>query len=237
MGNLSSIGFEVHDFEAFQNLAEMVYQKGTSIRAGDGFYVHARDDSGAELWLQMDPQRSIIGLNPHFHTEKHVKIRLEEALTRAESPMDGAFRASLANHPDHSFVFDLPNAHTMPGISLPSRSEVALACFAENLNEADESDTFRLEALSENQKAEVQLVGTVSASAFKINGWTGRAFLWLEMDLEGEKVEMVAPSKLWKGLPPKGARLRAEGWLSGRINPDKTERPTKGFFERLFWGG
>lgn len=237
MGNLSSIGFEVHDYEAFQQLAEMVYQKGTSVRAGDGYYVLARDGSGAELWLQMTRKKEVIGMNPHFESPHRQVLRLETALSRKESPMDGAFRACLAADPSQQFVFDLPDAHTVSRVNLPFESEVSLVAFAESLEES-KAGALGIHGGAEDDSAMATVCGRVASALFKINGWTGRAFLLLEIDLgqQAGKLEMVAPSRLWKGLPPEGTLIMADAWLSGRIGPHKTPRPFAGFIERLFWG-
>lgn len=239
MSNLASIGFEVPDYTSFQNLAERVFYEGRSIRLGNGYYVYHRDESGAELWVQVDKEQSIIGMNPHFQTESQLEVTLLEAVSRKESPLDGGFRASTGPNRDQQIVFDLPDAHRHEGLALPHVTKIGLAGFASALEAAapDAPSGFHpLGGSGESPDAHYRVTGTVLDSAFKINGWTGRAYLWLALDLGFGQMEMVTMSRAWKGLPPKGTHLHADAWLSGQVGLEKQSKSYKGFLERLFSG-
>lgn len=238
MSNLASIGFEVPDYKSFQELAEKVFYEGSSVKTGSGLYVYHRDQSGAELWVQVDKDQSIVGMNPHFQATTSLEVVLTDAFSRKESPLDGAFRAKAGTDQQFEFVFDLPDAHRHGGFQLPDQISVGLVGFTSQLEQVDPDTPFGIASVKGGNATSAQavLTGQVLDSAFKINGWTGRAYLWMALDLGFGQVDIVSVSRSWKGLVPIGTVLRVEAWLSGRVAEEKASKSYKAFLGRLLRG-
>lgn len=238
MSNLASIGFEVPDYKSFQELAEKVFYEGSSVKTGSGLYVFHRDQSGAELWVQVDKEQSIVGMNPHFQATTSLDLVLTDAFSRKESPLDGAFRAKAGPEEEFEFVFDLPDAHRHGGFQLPENTTVGLVGFTSQLEQVDPSTPFGIEPAKDGKASSAHsiLTGQVLDSAFKINGWTGRAYLWMALDLGFGQIDVVSVSRSWRGLVPIGTVLRLEAWLSGRIAEEKASKSYKAFLGRLLRG-
>src|SRR5690242_13240114 len=63
--NMSSIGFVARDEAEFRALAMQAATAGTSVETSAGRYA-VWPASGAQLWAQVAPSGSVVGLNPHF---------------------------------------------------------------------------------------------------------------------------------------------------------------------------
>ena len=222
------------DYDSFESLAEQVAKEGRPIRGNGVTYVFIRDESGAELWAQMDGQQQLIGMNPHYHAQTTLPVTLERHISRPENPLDGAFFASAGPEKCSQFVFDLPDARLYGDRDLPQTAQLNLVGFAEVIEENDTEKVDGIYGLDPVQ-ARARVVGRVSASAFRINCRTGRAYLWIEVDLGFGKMEVVSLSSGWKGLPPVHTEISTEVWLSGRIpNVIPAPRPERRLLSRIF---
>lgn len=141
MSNLSNIGFFVSTEEEFYKLVEQVYPLGKFIKASQGTYNCYSENSGAELWMQLNENKELIGINPHFQGKSRVKVSLTSEIERTESLLDGALHAwanpSEDGEPESGyfpFVFDLPNLRTTSNLTFPQITEVQLTAFAHEIS-------------------------------------------------------------------------------------------------------
>lgn len=261
MRSLANIGFDVHSLEEFQALAEMTYRHGKAYRAGRNQYYCYQDASGAELWVQMDEEDEIAGMNCHFHSHNAVDVMVLHARAYEERPLDGTLEARAvylgAGLPSPVeppvFAFDLPDAHLVPKIMLPAQGQVQLVGFAREVHVYENVEDFRkahpgrplegLRAIEEDSphKASdpsslVRLDGIVVQAAHKRNAHTGQGFYWMELRTPLGKVDVVAASRTLPFLPQQGQVMDGEVRLSGRVTFKDATPQKPGLMERLFWG-
>src|SRR6516165_1201807 len=93
MSNLSNIGFPVSGEQEFVDLVNRAAPLATSVPVNGCEYLLYHDKSGAELWIQIDADGQLIGMNPHFHGESRRRVCLESSLPNSEHPLDGSFSA------------------------------------------------------------------------------------------------------------------------------------------------
>ncbi|MEM7035792.1 MAG: hypothetical protein AAF570_02360 [Bacteroidota bacterium] len=257
MSNLSDIGFQVSGIDDFRALAEMVYYKGTGFRAGESFYVRYHDASGAELWLQIDAHKKVVGMNPHFAGSLRRSVQVTDAISRSESPMDGAFAGRFPFQTPGSsdvqwkeFIFDMPDAYLLPSLRLPATVDLELSGFASQIecyptaevpslgNEAYAFDgsTFSMVTDKGPNEAHASISGIVRAQDTRENRQSGRSFYWMKVETLGGELDLVADPAICNQPPVIGGVVAGTFWLSGRVHVPDDLKPRKGFLERLFWG-
>jgi hypothetical protein len=245
MSHLSDIGFPVESREAFQSLAQSVYNKGNVIDSANGYCVKFTDErSGAELWLQFNKQWEFMGMNPHYAGMTHMRVCLTDRMTKAQNAMEGAFHCwanpTQENRPEsgaYPFVFDLPDFCAVPHFNLPTLVDIQLTTFAYEMNcfdnEAEFNDTqdselkYALESFipiglfNADDNPTEQAFGFFAARvlnvADKVNELTGEKFLWLDVKTLGCEMDVVCDYKLLNKMPQVGGIIQGQFWLSGRI--------------------
>lgn len=89
---LSAIGLPVTSRDEHLELANRVVDSCASFDASGGRYLHWSSPGGAELWLQVDNENNLLGMNPHFSGKSRVRVGLTNRLVRPdEAELDGAF--------------------------------------------------------------------------------------------------------------------------------------------------
>jgi len=64
--HLSTIGLDAPDQAVLQGHLEAALENAEVIPAGRGFYYRWSSGTGAELWLQVSLEMSLVGLTPYF---------------------------------------------------------------------------------------------------------------------------------------------------------------------------
>lgn len=259
MRNLANIGFEAHSLEEFQALAEMAYHHGKCHRSGRVQYYHFQDPSGAELWVQIDENDEIAGMNCHFHTARKVEADILEAQSYEDRPMDGSLQAQAvhldaglpSNAPRPVFAFDLPDAQLVPPVHLPARGQVSLVAFAREVHVYENVEDYRqahpgrpLEGLraidGDFQPGKIsslmRLDGIVEQAARKHNQKTGQDFIWLQLRTAIGHLDVVVATRSLPFLPQAGQVFDGDVRLSGRVTFDAAAPHKPGLLERMFWG-
>ncbi len=159
MSNLSDIGFPVRGEQDVNDVIMSVLNHVSEVRCPRGFYLKFSDASGAEIYLQGNPDQELIGFNPHFAGKSRRKVGLTKAIEREASELDGGFHA-WANPADENveisgeypFVFDVPDFRTIVALQFPQTVEIQLTAFASNDFKifADEKE------YDENQETEIK---------------------------------------------------------------------------------
>lgn len=139
MSNLSDIGFSVKSEQDVNVLITETINYVESIRCAHGFYLRFADASGAEIYLQGNPNQELVGFNPHFDGKSRRLVGLTKAIERDSSPLDGGFHAwanprdlDVETSGEYPFVFDVPDFRTIDGIKFPHVCEIQLTAFASN---------------------------------------------------------------------------------------------------------
>lgn len=240
-----TIGLPVASAEDMNALANRVGPLAEPLAARGGVYFRWSDPSGAEMWLQVNADNELIGMNPHYAGQSAVRVGLTARLPSArKSDLDGSFHGwadPTGDAPDtgcYPFVFDAPDYRLHEELSLPARKEVQIAAFAHEIAAfetvaAYEASQTGLMSASQSfipsglftpagestvpPKARAIFAGHVLAADERINVLTGRAFYWALVETFGGAYDVVVDSNLLPGVPEIGGVLSGSFWLSGRI--------------------
>ena len=72
MSNLSDVGFPTSSNEELNKLVESWLKKVTEIPCRKGSYLKFADESGAEIYLQMNFSGELAGFNPYFNPARQI---------------------------------------------------------------------------------------------------------------------------------------------------------------------
>src|SRR5215468_3189824 len=138
--HFSTIGLPVASAEDMNALANRVGPLAEPLAAPNGVYFRWSDPSGAEIWLQVNANNEVIGMNPHYAGRSAVRVGLTARLPSAgPSELDGSFHGwadPAGDAPDtgcYPFVFDAPDYRLHEELSLPAQKEVQIAAFAHEI--------------------------------------------------------------------------------------------------------
>ncbi len=261
MSNFSNIGFNISSEQELRNLVEKVYPKSYERNAPNGIYFQYSDPSGAELWIQINNQKEVVGVNPHFNGESIRHVKLTASIERPESILDGAYHCWAKELEEESelfpFVFDVPDYDTDVATIFPRTIKMQLTAFTREISYFEDADKFMEEQGDEfkwaarsfipsglfNPGEEAGELGSAEAIAIfsgdivevkkKLNQQTGIEFYWLLVNTLGGAVDVVADLRYFKNLPSIGGIIHGQFWLSGRFAERKVKKE-KGFFRKLF---
>ena len=239
---MSDIGFNVETEEEFQELASRAYEEGKAFEMIDGAYIKWAPGEGIEVWLQVDVNGDIVGINPHFSGSSSMRVCLDERIRGLEGSLDGAFHAwanpenETPDTGDFPFVFDVPDFHLTEATKLPAFVTIQLAAFAHELRSFDsdedyeKSQTHEIKFASESfipagtfvpegqpPLAEAVFTGHVLETSLITNPVTGREFCSAKTRTLGGEIDVVADPALLNGLLIEGGVLTGSFWLSGRL--------------------
>jgi len=246
MSNFATIGLLVASREDLNALVNRVGPLAERLAAPSGEYFRWSDPSGAEIWLQMNAENKLIGINPHYAGQSAVRVGLTDRLVSAgTSELNGSFRGwadPAGDEPDtgsYPFVFDAPDYRLHEELSLPARKEVQITAFAheiaafESAAAFEASQTMDLKYASQSfipsglftpagdstarPQARAIFTGHVLAADEKTNMLTGRAFYWALVETLGGAYDVVIDSNLLPDVPAVGGVMSGSFWLSGRI--------------------
>lgn len=247
MSNLSDIGFPVQNEQDVNVLITETIKYVESIRCPQGFYLIFADSSGAEIYLQGNPDQELIGFNPHFDGESRRTVGLIRKVERDSSELDGGFYAwanpvhNDAETGEYPFVFDVPDFRTAEINDFPIIKDIQLTAFASNDFKifADEKEFCADEELTniaaksfipsglflpdENQ-TEIEpprpigiFAGEIKRFELKTNELSNENFYWFLVETLGGEVDVVADVKLIPVEPKIGGIVSGQFWLSGKI--------------------
>lgn len=136
MSHLSSIGFPIKSQKALTELAEQALAKGEAIPGGAGHYYRWQLDVGSELWVHVDDEGALVGIEPHFAGPARMDVYLVGRFPRSHAELDGAFAAEAGRETmgeAHAFLFDVPDFARHTELALPTTGTIQLAAFAHSL--------------------------------------------------------------------------------------------------------
>jgi hypothetical protein len=241
MSNLSDIGFPTSSNEELNSYIERWLANVSEIPCRKGHYLKFADESGAEIYLQMDFGGEFTGLNPYFAGKSRRKVFLTELIERDSSPMDGGIHAwangEKEGEGDYPFVFDVPDVF-VGNIDLPMVCEIQLNAFATNdLQIFESEDDFFASQTDEVKYASQSFVpiglfrqnegippqahgkfaGVVKEFELKNNQFSGANFYWFLVETLGGEIDVVCDPNYIKDEPRIGSIIHGSFWLTGRI--------------------
>ncbi|QQS36638.1 MAG: hypothetical protein IPM56_01395 [Ignavibacteriales bacterium] len=246
MSNFSNIGFHITSEQELYKLAENIYGIGKIEEAHHGKYIVYSDSSGAELWMQVDKNNSLIGMNPHYNGYSKRLVCLTKIIQRPDSILDGAFHCWSnpieINNPDsgeYPFVFDLPNAKTIGEIKFPYNFEIQLSAFAQKITLYSSEDEFNSKQTSDVKFATQSFIpmglfkpegesteppealgmftGIIKEFDIKVNSFTRNHFYWFLVNTLGGEIDIVADPILIIDKPKLNGVIQGQFWLSGKL--------------------
>ncbi len=247
MSNLSSVGFHVESEEDLEKLAEKAYELAVPLETSAGTYVYYTEKSGAELWLQLNQNNELVGLNPHFKGKSRRQVCLTAEVERLDSELDGAFHSwadpAEPNDPDSGicpFVFDVPDFKAIGEILLPQSVDIQLSAFAQEFEYFDSEEDYQESQKEEPKWASQSFVpsglfspdeecdpnppqaygifsGIIKEYEKKTNQLTGHNFYWLLVDTLGGEIDVVADMDFFDKKPILNGVVSGQFWLSGQL--------------------
>jgi hypothetical protein len=222
---------------------ERVMPDAERLATPNGTYLRWVDASGAELWIQLNPEDELIGVNPHFGGRSHVRVLLTHTMdTGSPSALDGRFhgwadptKAEADQSGAYPFLFDAPDAACHAELELPTEIDVQVAAFAHDVQvyatpkayEASQtgdgwhtSQAFIPSGLmgsGRGARAEAAFTGHIVRTERRTNRLTGSEFAWCLVNSTGGTFDVVADPELLPQLPPVGGVITGTFWLTGRI--------------------
>jgi hypothetical protein len=236
MSNLSDVGFPVKSNEDVNGLVELWAKDVKEFPCEKGSYLVFYDDSGVEVYLQMDIRGELLGFNPFFAGKTRHEISISQIIERDTSEMDGGYVASFVNG-GMPFVFDSPNIFANR-FEYPKRCEIQLNAFASNdLRVFENNEIFIKSQIAEPKIAPKSFVATglhrheedippqahavfsgeIKTVELKTNATTGEKFYWLLIETEIGEIDVVADLNLFEIEPKIRGIIRGSFWLTGKI--------------------
>lgn len=234
----SAVGFEVTDRDSLEALAHKVLNNGRKIPARRGEYRVLEGRGGEEVWLQLNKNGDIVGLNPHFRSALPLTVTLNEDIVRSsDTELDGALHgaASPAEAGPRQLVFDLPDRDRYGPLELPQVMQVSMAAFAHELSVYSDERAFAMStghgALlkartfmptgligeSAEPAATAIISGVVTETEELRNTWTGRPYLRIRLRTDGGEIDAVTDPRLLVAVPEADNVCSGSFWLSGRL--------------------
>lgn len=245
--NFSTIGLPVASAAEMNALLDRIAPLADRFSAPGGAYLCWSDPSGAEMWVQVNANDEVIGLNPHYTGRSAVRVGLTARLpSDGPSELDGSFHGwadPVGEAPDtgcYPFVFDAPDYRLRDELPVPALREVQIAAFAREMAafetvaayEASQADpkyasqSFIPSGLFNpagdsiappQARARAIFTGHVVEADKKVNALTGHSFYWALVETYGGAYDVVIDSSLIPGVPALGGVISGSFWLSGRI--------------------
>ncbi|WGU95784.1 hypothetical protein QJQ58_05820 [Paenibacillus dendritiformis] len=238
---MTSIGFPVKSREDFEQIAGVAIEHGTLLEADQGQYIYFEAGNGIELWLQVNQENEIIGLNPHFAGTSRLEVGLTTIIDReTDSVLDGACHAWM--EPDESlesgtcpFVFDMPNLGLFGQVEVPQRISIQLTAFSHEVNVYDNEEEY-----SQSQEGEVKFAaesfipsglfgnsnepastaiftGRVVEASLIQNEYTGSSFSWCKAKTLGGEIDVVTDLEQLDKDIAVGSIISGSFWLSAKF--------------------
>ncbi|MFL6208864.1 MAG: hypothetical protein ACJ74W_08445 [Pyrinomonadaceae bacterium] len=255
---MSDLGFLVESKGDFEALALQALEHGTEFQTESGLYVRWSPGAAVELWMQLDADGDVVGLNPHYAGRTRMRVGLTARVPRPESSiLDGAFHG-WADPPDgepesgaYPFLFDVPDYELTGAVVVPSICAVQLTAFAHELKAYESAEAYDAAqtskvkfaaesfipaglfnagtgAATEPPQAHAILTGRVLDTALITNPASEREFCWAHVRTLGGELDMVADPDLLAGYLTKGGIVSGSFWLSGRVLAAREPAPDNG---------
>jgi hypothetical protein len=244
--HFSTIGFAIEAEEDLFAVVDSLASQARTHVLDHGSYLEWRCPSGAAMWLQLDAEGDLVGVNPHFTGKARLPIAVTSRIRRkTDTELDGAFHAwanpegEQVESGAYPFVFDAPDAARHAKLALPARTIVQVAAFAHEVeifgSEAEREASlpkdgpefasrsfvptglFKDAGDESPPEAHAIFTGEILEVATLFNSFSTRRFCWALVSTLGGDYDVVLDDALIAEEPPVGGILSGSFWLSGRI--------------------
>jgi len=141
MSHFSAIGIQLEPGQDLGDLADRFAPLARPLEVpGLGTYWHWSDPSGAEMWIQVNEDDELIGMNPHYAGQSVVRVGLTARIpSSTSSELDGSFYgwgAPTSESTDfestgrYTILFDVPDYRLHDELALPALQMVQIVAFA-----------------------------------------------------------------------------------------------------------
>lgn len=244
--HLSSLGFPTASAEAVSQYVRWAVEQGEVVPASRGSYIVWAPGQGVQLWVQVDPEDRIVGLQPHFGGKARMRVALTERVTRPDdSILDGGFyawadpRGAASDGGAYPFVFDAPDFDLWRAVVLPTVTDIQVAAFAHELRAYPDDEAYYA---AQQQKPGFAAEAFIPAGLFAVgagettppralaifsghavdaslrtNSATGGLFYTARVRTHGGELDVVADPEVVIGGLARGVVVSGSFWLSGRV--------------------
>ena len=205
-----------------------------TISCESGHYLKWKSKTGAELWLHLDNNNEITGLNPFYSGESNFPVGIIKRIQREDdNEFEGAFYGwanPQKNEPEtgfYPFVFDCVNI-AANNIILPCIINVKLSAFAHEIDIFVDEDDFKLHQRVDTPIASKCFIpsGTFGNEPFELrpeaiftgiilnyklltNELTNKKFYWIKTETFGGIIDVVVDPDLIR------RKIKINGVISG----------------------
>lgn len=144
-----------------------------------GAYLHFSTLEGVELWIQVSPDKELIGCNPHFaglgqfSANGGFIIDITQAISMGGAPLDGRLVGTIVSEDAYGcpIVFDVPDFRQYATrLTLPTRAKLQLAALPYEFNASPTEDAFQADQSSMLGSAKLAAESFIPSGMFKPNG-------------------------------------------------------------------
>ena len=261
--HFTSIGFPAETVEDIETLAFKVIDDTLTFNCPKGRYLRWASGEGAELWLQMDEDYSLIGVTPFFQRKSVVNVGITRVFHRKEdSVLEGAIRGWVnpKHHNPHvgafEFVCDVVDIGRYPDLDVPFISPIRLSAFAYNLDVFSSLELFRASEVGQRnsgpesfvpsgliksgagtslmRESNAEISGRVVETALLRNAHSSQEFHWILVRTDGGIIDVVCdPTLVTEPITP-GSIVSGYFWLCGQILKPRIHE--KKSLKQLFFG-
>lgn len=235
MSYLNSVGFKVSSAEEFETLVSKVFELGVEINVEEGTYIVYTDQSGAQIYAQVDTDDEFMGFLPTFNATSSRTVHLESSINHEdETLLDMRCYAQSADKV-YPFVFDILNAKEN-ALSLPVTKELSLVAFPHEIEYFATADAFMEEnpdlsttyfipvglMTEEGEPREIpepyaMFVGEVKSVEVRTNELNGGDFYVLVLDALDGAVTVVTDVETLATAPQVGGFINGIFWMSAKV--------------------
>ena len=178
--NFSNLGFRIDSPQMLHETATTVADRSTPVPTYvGGAYLHFATPEGAELWIQVSPNKELIGCNPHFAGGRHsspdggFEVEITRIISDDGAPLDGRLYGTIASEEASGcpIVFDVPNFRQHAArLTLPTRARVQLVALPHEFKASPSEDSFRADQASLAGGADMAAESFIPSGTFKPDG-------------------------------------------------------------------
>jgi hypothetical protein len=156
--HFSNLGFRVESPQDFQDLAAKTAGRGRPVPTFvGGAYLHFSIPEGPELWIQVSPDKKLIGCNPHFTGHSRFlpdggfAVEITRIINVEGAPLDGRLAGTMASAEASGcpIVFDIPDFRQYAArLTLPTKARVQIAALPHEFKAFSSEAAFRADQKS-----------------------------------------------------------------------------------------
>ena len=180
--NFSNIGLHIGSPQEFQELATKAASRSTPVPTFvGGAYLHFSTPEGVELWIQISPDKEIVGCNPHFvGGSRHLSaggfaVDVTRIVSIDGAPLDGRLVGTIAGEEASGcpIVFDVPDFRQYAArLTLPTRVRCQIAAFPHEFTASPTEEAFHADQAAKLSGPGMAAESFIPSGTFRPGGET-----------------------------------------------------------------